>query len=162
MPLQTLTDVFHEQIKDMYSAEQQVAEALPKMVKAAKDKDLKQAFKDHLKETETHIERLEQVKEKLGVKGKKTCKAMKGLVKEGEEVIEEEGSAAAKDAALIIAAQKIEHYEIATYGTLCTYAEMLGYDEALELLRQSLSEDAGADEKLSQIAKTTVNKEAVG
>jgi len=133
---------------------------LPKMAKAAASEELRMGFETHLEETEKQIERLEAIFEELGEnpKGKK-CKAMAGLIDEGKEVIEEDGEDAVKDAALIAAAQKVEHYEIASYGTLRTYAQLLGNKKAAELLQETLDEEAATDEKLTELAQN-INAEA--
>jgi ferritin-like metal-binding protein YciE len=156
----TLRDVYVEQLKDLYSAETQLIKALPKMAKAASSPDLAQGFADHLEQTKGHVARLEEIFKALDEKptGKK-CKAMAGLVEEGSETIHEDASDAAKDALLIAAAQRVEHYEIAGYGSVKTYAELLGEDEAVRLLDQTLKEEVETDEKLTEAAKT-INAEA--
>ncbi|CAE7242805.1 ferritin-like domain-containing protein [Botrimarina mediterranea] len=160
MSMETLADAFHDELRDVLSAERQLTKALPKMVKNATSPQLKKAFESHLAETETHVERVEQAFEETGKSARaKTCEAMKGLLKEGEELMEEEAAPEVKDALLIAAAQKVEHYEIATYGTLCTWAEALGYKKALKLLKQNIAQEEAADKKLSQIAEK-VNAEA--
>ena len=154
--MNTLRETFIEQLGDIYDAEKQLTKALPKMAKAAGNEDLKDGFEKHLEETENHINRLNQVFEAIGEKAKgKTCKAMKGLIEEGEELIKEE----AGDAALIAAAQKVEHYEIATYGSLKSWAEHLGEDDAVELLERTLEEEKATDEKLTQVAEEAVNEQ---
>jgi len=160
MKLNSLHDLLIDDLKDIYSAETQLTKALPKMAKAAVSEDLKEAFLGHLKETQTQVTRLEKIFKLLDAspKGKK-CKAMEGLVEEGKEMIEAEGEDVVKDAALIGAAQKVEHYEIAAYGTVRTYAELLGYDKAAELLQETLDEEAAADEKLTELSKN-INIEA--
>ena len=161
MKLNTLRDVFEESIRDLYSAETQLTKALPKMAKAASNPDLKAAFTEHLEVTRNQAARLEQICDRLGIKAKgKTCQAMKGLIEEGSEIIEEDGSPAAKDAALIGAAQKVEHYEIAGYGTVHTFATILGEEEAAELLEQTLNEEKEADESLTELAESSINDEA--
>jgi len=161
MPLETLQDVFIDQLKDLYSAESQIIKALPKMAKAASSHDLQQAFKDHLEQTREQVTRLDQVMELVGATGKgKKCKGMEGLIEEGKEVLEEkDASPAALDAALIAAAQRVEHYEIAAYGTVCTYAKQLGHREALNLLKETMNEEEETDKRLTQIA-SQVNLEA--
>ena len=158
--INTLRDVYVEQLKDLYSAETQLIKALPRMAKAATSADLAQGFTDHLEQTKGHAERLEEIFKGLDEKptGKK-CKAMAGLVEEGSETIHEDASDAAKDAMLIAAAQRVEHYEIAGYGTVKTYAELLGEDEAARLLEQTLQEEVETDGKLTEAAKT-INVEA--
>jgi ferritin-like metal-binding protein YciE len=154
MSLSNLDDLFLHELKDTYDAEKRMTKALPKMARSASSKSLKAAFEKHLKVTKTHIERLEQVFESLGkpARGKK-CMGMMGLVDEGAELMSEDGSEAAIDAGLIGAAQKAEHYEIAAYGTLATYADMLGLKEAERLLKQTLAEEKQTDEELTQLAK---------
>jgi ferritin-like metal-binding protein YciE len=158
--INTLHDVYVEQLKDLYSAETQLIKALPKMAKAATSPDLAQGFEDHLEQTKGHANRLEQIFEKLEEEptGKK-CKAMEGLIKEGAEAIEENASPAAKDALLIAAAQRVEHYEMAGYGSVKTYANLLGEDEAAALLEQTLQEEVETDEKLTEAAES-INVEA--
>jgi ferritin-like metal-binding protein YciE len=161
MSLDSLADAFYDELRDVLSAEKQLTKALPKMAKNASSPDLKKAFEHHLKETERQIERVEQAFEETGKAARaKTCEAMSGLIEEGEGLIKEDGDPMVKDAMLIAAAQKVEHYEIATYGTLCTWAELLGYPKALKLLKQNIDEEETADKKLSQIAKS-INREAM-
>jgi ferritin-like metal-binding protein YciE len=154
MKLETLHDLFVDELKDLYSAETQLTKALPKMAKAAISEELRSAFESHLAETRHQVERLEQIFELLSgsPRGKK-CEAMKGLIEEGKEFIEMDMEDAVKDAALIAAAQRVEHYEIAGYGTVRTYAELLGLDEAVKLLQETLDEEAKADQKLTKLAK---------
>jgi ferritin-like metal-binding protein YciE len=158
--INTLHDVYVEQLKDLYSAETQLTKALPKMAKAAQDETLKQGFETHLEETKGHIERLEEIFEELDEKptGKK-CKAMAGLVEEGSEAIGEDASPEAKDAMLIAAAQRVEHYEMAGYGCVKTYARLLGYEDAAKLLEETLAEEVATDEKLTEAAEA-INVEA--
>jgi len=158
--INTLHDVYVEQLRDLYSAENQLIKALPKMAKAANDATLRQGFEEHLEQTKVHAERLEEIFEALDEKptGKK-CKAMAGLVEEGSEAIGEDASPEAKDAMLIAAAQRVEHYEMAGYGTVKTYAKLLGYDEAAETLEETLSEEVETDEKLTEAAES-INVEA--
>lgn len=160
MALATLNDVFATEIEDLFSAEQQLVEALPKMAKAASTDELRRAIETHLDQTRGHVERLESIRNDLGIRGSQKCKGMEGLVAEGEEIIKESGSGAAKDAALIGAAQRVEHYEIAAYGTACTLAEELGHKDAVRLLGETLSEEREADELLTRIATEGVNQEA--
>jgi ferritin-like metal-binding protein YciE len=161
MKSETLEDLFVDELKDQYDAEKQLVKALPKMAKAAMSADLKQAFTGHLDETKGHVTRLEKVFELLEMKAQgKTCEAMKGLVTEGGEAIEEhEGSV--RDAALIAAAQRVEHYEIAGYGTLLSFAQQLGHDKVAKLLQATLDEEKDADERLSEIAESEVNPQAM-
>ena len=158
--INTLHDVYVEQLRDLYSAEQQLMKALPKMAKAANDETLKQGFEEHLEETKGHAERLEEIFEELDEKptGKK-CKAMAGLVEEGSEAIGEDASPEAKDAMLIAAAQRVEHYEIAGYGCVKTYARILGYEDAAKTLEETLNEEVATDEKLTEAAEG-INVEA--
>lgn len=151
-----LRETFVEELRDLFDAEKQLLKALPKLAKAAENEDLKAAFEQHLEETEGQIERLKEVFQVFEEepRGKK-CKGMEGLIEEGSEMIEEE----AGDAALICAAQKAEHYEIATYGSLAAWAKLLGEDQAVELLEENLQEEKAADEKLTEIAEAVVNAE---
>ena len=162
MALDSLNDLFIDELKDVLSAEKQLVKALPKMAKAATLPALRKGFEKHLAETQIHVQRLEQVFESIGETARaKTCEAMKGLVEEGSSIIEEDAQPDVKDAALIAAAQKVEHYEIATYGTLATWAKILGHKKALTLLLKTLDEEKVTDDKLTELAKTTVNAEAV-
>lgn len=155
MELSSLEDLLVEELKDLFSAENQLLKALPKMAKAATSKSLKSGFEKHLKQTEGHVARIEKVCEGLGVspKGKK-CKAMEGLIKEGADVIEEDAEPEVKDAALIAAAQRVEHYEIAGYGCVRTYANLLGNDKAASLLQQTLDEEGDTDKALTKLAES--------
>jgi ferritin-like metal-binding protein YciE len=159
MSAENLNELFVEEIKDIYDAEKQLVKALPKMAKAAESAELRGAFEEHLEVTKAHVGRLEDVFKLLGMAARgKTCEGMKGLIAEGEEAIEEmEGTVL--DAALIASAQKVEHYEIATYGTLATFADVLDMQDAKDLLGQTLDEEKEADEKLTQIA-SQINPEA--
>ncbi len=162
MSLDSLQDLFLEELKDVYHAEKQLVAALPKMAKAATSPELEEAFTSHLAETKGHVDRLERIFKDLGVPARgKRCKGMEGLIEEGKEVLEEEGEAAVIDAALIAAAQRVEHYEIAAYGCLRTYAQLLGHQNALSLLSQTLEEEEAADEKLSAIGESQVNADAL-
>jgi ferritin-like metal-binding protein YciE len=153
MQLNSLNDVFVGQIEDLYSAEQQLLEALPQMAGAATSPDLRQAFTDHLEQTRHHVRRLEEVFAETGITGSaESCEAMEGLIKEGREVVEATGDPAAKDAALIAAAQRVEHYEIAAYGTARTLASELGYGNAESMLDETLEEESDADKLLTKIA----------
>ena len=156
-----LHELFLEELADIHSAEQQLTKALPKMAKAAESEELRRAFEEHLEQTEEQISRLDQVFESLGEKMKrKTCKAMQGLIEEGTEVMQEHKGNPAIDAALIAAAQKVEHYEIATYGTLCTWADQMGHQDALDLLKQTIEEEETTDERLTEFAETIANERA--
>ncbi|CAM3478716.1 ferritin-like domain-containing protein [Aequorivita lipolytica] len=159
--MKTLEDLFEHQLKDLYSAESQLIEALPKMAKHANDKKLKKAFEDHLEETKKHKERLEKVCEELDIKPNgETCKAMKGLIAEAEGYIKEDASEEVRDAGLIAEAQRVEHYEISGYGTAVRYAKELGHDKIVKLLQSTLDEEYGADEKLNDMAEDRLNKKA--
>lgn len=162
MSLDSLQKLFIEELKDVYNAEKQILRALPKMAKAAESPELQQAFTKHLKETEGHVQRLERIFKELGqaARGKK-CKGMEGLLEEGKEVLEEDGDPAVIDAALISSAQRVEHYEMAAYGCLRSYAELLGYSQAAQLLQQTLQEEEAADKKLSQLGESGINEAAV-
>jgi ferritin-like metal-binding protein YciE len=159
--LASLDDLLVHELQDIYHAEGQILKALPKMVKAATHPDLKDAFEQHRQQTEGQIRRLEQAFKLLGVpaKGKK-CEGMAGLLEEGQKIMGEDAEAPVMDAALIAAAQKVEHYEIASYGCVCTYAEMLGYDQVHELLGQNLDEEETTDQKLTALAENVINQEA--
>ena len=162
MKLDTLDKLYVEELRDVYNAENQLLKALPKMAKGAASAELKQAIEDHLEETEGQIERLEEIFKALDENPKgKTCQAMKGLVEEGSEILEEEGEESVLDAGIIAAAQKVEHYEIATYGTLRTWAKLLGEEEAADLLQQTLDEEGEADKKLNELLKTTLSTDRV-
>ncbi len=161
MKLATLEDVFVEQIADLYNAEQQLVQALPKMAQAAHSDELRKAFQDHLEETQGHVRRLEEVKSHIAqTVPAETCEAMQGLIREGEEIIRAQGDGAAIDAALIAAAQRVEHYEIAAYGTARTYAEMLGNRSVARLLDETLREEKETDRKLTMLAEQRINIEA--
>ena len=161
MSLDSLKDLFLDELRDTLSAEKQLVKALPKMAEAATAPELRKGFEKHLKETERQVERLKQVFESIDETPRaKTCKAMEGLVEEGSEIIEEDADPEVKDAALIAAAQKVEHYEIAAYGTLATWAKLLNYKKALRLLVQTLDEEKSTDEKLTELAKAMVNEAA--
>lgn len=156
-----LHKLFLDELADIYNAEQQLTKALPKLAKAAQSDELREALEQHLEETEEHISRLEQVAESLDETLKrKTCKAMKGLLEEGDEIVKEQKNSSALDAGIIAACQKVEHYEIATYGTLCAWAEQMGHDEALKLLQQTEEEEAAADETLTEVAENIANERA--
>jgi ferritin-like metal-binding protein YciE len=156
-----LHELFLAELADMYSAEQQLVKALPKLAKAAQNEELREAFEMHLSETEEHVTILEQVFESVDATPKKKhCKGMEGIIEEGKEVMAEHKQSEELDAALIAAAQKTEHYEIASYGCLCTWAEQMGHDEALTSLKEILAEEKAADDKLTEIARTSANLEA--
>ena len=157
-----LEELLQDELKDLYSAENQIIKALPRMAKAASSPELKRAFERHLEETRRQVERLEQIGEELEMKltGKK-CAGMEGLIAEGKELMGEIDDEDALDAGLIGAAQKVEHYEIAAYGTARTHAEVLGYRRIAKLLQQTLNEEGMTDKKLTQLAESLVNVEAV-
>lgn len=159
--LSSLDDLLVHELQDVYHAEGQILKALPKMIKAATHEELQRAFQEHRVQTERQVERLEQVFRLLGhpVKGRK-CEGMAGLLAEGKKVMAQDADAAVLDAALIASAQKVEHYEIAAYGCLCTYAEMLGYDQVHELLGQNLDEEETTDQRLTVLAERVVNLRA--
>ncbi|HEX8297225.1 MAG TPA: ferritin-like domain-containing protein [Chthoniobacteraceae bacterium] len=161
MKIKTLRDVYLHELKDLYSAEKQLLQALPKMAKAAANEELAASFEEHLAQTEVHVERLEEILKNLGetTRGEK-CKGMEGLIEEGASLIEEDGVPEVIDALLITAAQRVEHYEIAGYGSARTFAEMLGQADAAKLLQQTLDEEVETDEKLTELAESTVNVEA--
>jgi ferritin-like metal-binding protein YciE len=162
MEHQALKELYVDELKDIYSAENQLVKALPKMAKAATSDELRTGFEEHLEQTRGHVQRLEQIFKALGEKptGKK-CKGMEGLVAEGQEMMEEDFEDDLMDAALISAAQRVEHYEIAAYGTVRTYAELLGEDQAVTLLEQTLGEEKETDQKLSDLA-SDINVKAMG
>jgi len=161
MKLQSLEDLLHHELKDLFSAENQLVKALPKMAKAATNAKLKAGFTEHLEQTKGHVERLEQIATKLNIKlpGHK-CKAMEGLVEEGAELIHEDADDSVRDAGLIGAAQRVEHYEMAGYGTARTLASHLGHDDVADLLEQTLNEEKETDKKLTDLAESAVNVEA--
>ena len=147
-------------MRDLYNAENQLLKAIPKMAKAATSEDLRNAFLEHLEQTKEQVTRLEQIFEALGEPARgKTCKAMKGLIEEGKDVIEAEGSDEVRDAALIAAAQRVEHYEMASYGCLNSWAQLLGEEDAAALFEETLNEEKATDEKLTQVAESAINPE---
>jgi ferritin-like metal-binding protein YciE len=161
MKLGSLQELYVEELKDLYSAENQLLKALPKMAKAASSPKLRTAFEDHLEQTKRQVERLEKIFKKLNAspKGKK-CKAMEGLIEEGDELMTEKANPGVLDAALIAAAQRVEHYEIAGYGCVRTLAQLFGYEDAADLLQETLDEEGAADKKLTELAETVINVEA--
>lgn len=160
MTVDTMEKLFIAELKDLYSAENQITKALPKMVKAASSADLKKAFESHLRETEGQIERLVKICDMLGMNPKgKSCEGMKGVLEEGSSMLHESAEGDVRDAALISAAQRVEHYEMAAYGTVRTYAQILGQAEAAKLLEETLEEERAADQKLTSIAQK-VNEKA--
>ncbi|MGV3771452.1 MAG: ferritin-like domain-containing protein [Verrucomicrobiales bacterium] len=161
MKMETLQELYVDELKDIYDAENQLLKALPKMAKAATNEELRAAFEEHLEQTQGQIERLERIFEELDEKPKgKKCPAMQGLIEEGKEIIEEDADDDVRDAGLIAAAQKVEHYEIASYGCLRTYAEMLGFDEQADLLQETLDEEKETDENLTELAVSCINLDA--
>lgn len=162
MELNSLKDLLINQLEDLYDAEHRLTEALPKMADAASSPELKNAFTTHLQQTKGHITRLDQAFRHLGhTPARETCQAMKGLVSEGAEAISAKGDSAVKDAALIAAAQRVEHYEMAGYGTTRTFAQRLGLGEVATLLQQTLNEEAQTDELLTRIAEQHINVQAM-
>jgi len=161
MSLDSLHDLYVEELRDLYNAESQLLKALPKMAKAASAPELRAAFEEHLAVTEGQVERLDQIFESLGERptGKK-CVAMEGLIEEGKELMKEDAAPAVLDAALIAAAQRVEHYEMAGYGCVRTYARLFGFDDAAELLQATLNEEGDADHKLTELAESVINVEA--
>lgn len=160
MKIDTLRALLIDELRDLYSAETQITKALPKLVKASRNPNLRQAFEHHLEETNNHVTRLEQIFQRMNESPKgETCEGMKGLLEEGDDRIKDKGEPEVLDAGIISAAQRVEHYEIAAYGSARTYAELLGEQEAVRLLSQTLEEEKAADSKLTQVART-VNVEA--
>lgn len=158
---ESLNDLFINQLEDLYDAEKRLTKALTKMSDAATASDLKQAFREHQQQTETHAARLEQIFKQLGREPEReTCEAMKGLIEEGQDMINAEGDSAVRDAALIAAAQRVEHYEMAGYGTVRTFAERLGRQDVARILQQTLDEEGQTDKRLTSIAEAHVNREA--
>jgi ferritin-like metal-binding protein YciE len=166
MQLQTLDDLFVDQLQDLYSAEQQLVQALPKMASAASNDELREAFEHHLSETQEHVQRISEIFGEIGTTPSgETCEAMEGLIREGEQVLTAQGDPTVRDAALIAAAQRVEHYEIAAYGTARTLADDLDQDGAKDLLDQTLDEESNADKLLTKIAtggmfKAGINQQA--
>jgi ferritin-like metal-binding protein YciE len=161
MKLDSLETLYVEELRDLYNAERQILKALPKMAKAASSSNLQKGFQEHLQQTQAQVERLDKIFTDLGKspKGKK-CEAMEGLLKEGAELLGADAQPSVLDAALIAAAQRVEHYEIAGYGCVRTYAKLLGHSEAAELLQQTLDEEKRTDEKLTELAVGSINTEA--
>jgi ferritin-like metal-binding protein YciE len=162
MKLATLQDLYVDELKDLYSAEHQILKALPKMAKAVSTPQLAKALTDHLAQTKEQVVRLDKIFKMLEVSPKgKTCKAMEGLLEEGKEVISEDADPTVRDAAIIAAAQRVEHYEMAGYGCVRTFAHLLGDEQAADLLQKTLDEEGAADKKLTKLAETIINVEAV-
>jgi ferritin-like metal-binding protein YciE len=164
MKITNLEQLLEDELKDIYSAEHQLLKALPQMAQAAESKDLRASFEKHLEQTQTHVQRIEEICRDLKIEPSgKTCAGMGGLIKEGEEVIESDMESEPKQAALIGAAQRVEHYEIAAYGTARAHAKQLGYVKAFEVLTQTLNEEKDTDQKLTQVAENRANvKAAIG
>lgn len=161
MSMDSLKDLYIDELKDLYNAENQLLKALPKMAKKASAPELKRAFQDHLEQTKGHVDRLDKIFKGLGEKPNgKVCKAMKGLVEEGKEVIEEDGDDSVLDAALIGAAQRVEHYEMAGYGVVRTFASLLGENNAVAVLQKTLNEEGDTDKKLTKLAESIINVDA--
>jgi ferritin-like metal-binding protein YciE len=161
MSLGSMQDLYLHELKDIHNAEKQILQALPKMAKAASHGELRQAFQEHQRVTEEQVRRLETIFDDLGQKpGGVKCKGMEGLIEEGEEVLSEDADPDVRDAALIAAAQRVEHYEIAAYGTARTYARHLGFDKHAELLQQTLDEEGETDAKLTRLAEQRINQDA--
>jgi ferritin-like metal-binding protein YciE len=163
MKLESLQDLYVDHLKDLYSAETQLVKALPKVEKAATSQKLKSAIHKHLTQTEEHVRRLETIFSALKTKPTgKTCKGMEGLITEADEILKEDAEPEVRDAGIIAAAQKVEHYEISGYGTARTYAQMLGQEEAAKTLQKTLDEEAQTDEDLSRLAEWHINAPAIG
>jgi ferritin-like metal-binding protein YciE len=161
MKLESLNDLYLSELSDLYSGENQIIKALPKMIQKAESPELRKALEDHLAETHGHVTRLEEVLEMHGESPKKTkCKGMEGILAEGDELVGHDATPAVRDAAIIAAAQRVEHYEMAVYGTVRTYAEQLGHSRAAATLQETLDEEGAANKKLTQIAAERVNIEA--
>jgi len=161
MEMSTLQDLYLDELRDLLSAEGQIIKALPKMARKASSPELRQAFTSHLEESKGHLERLNQIFEKMGEKPRaKKCKGIEGIIEEGKDVMEEAENEEVLDAALIAAAQRVEHYEMAAYGTVRTYARLLGDEQAARLLQQTLDEEGEADKKLTSLAESGINVEA--
>ena len=162
MKIESMEDLFLEQVEDLYDAEKRLVKALPKMAEASTSQSLRQAFESHLMETKAHVSRLENIFRTLGKDPKShTCDAMKGLISEGEDMVSDIDESSLRDAGLIAAANRVEHYEIAAYGSARTFAETLGLREAATVLEQTLQEEKRADQKLTQLAESMVNDEAL-
>jgi len=161
MKLESLHELLVHELRDLYSAENQIIESLPELIEAAHSKELKASFQTHLEETKRQVERLDEVFRELGESaGDETCMGMQGLIDEGSDLIEENADPTVKDAGLIVAAQKVEHYEIAAYGSCCVFAETLGFDRVKQILKQTLAEEEATDKKLSQLAESVINVQA--
>jgi len=162
MKIETMDDLFLNELKDIYDCEKKLVKALPKMAKAVNSTELREAIQDHLEETKGHVQRLEEIFQLLGEKASTSkCEGIEGIISEGEEMIDAIEQSPLLDAAIIAAAQKAEHYEISAYGSCRTFAQELGRNEAVQLLEQTLEEEKQADEKLTQIAESRVNEDAI-
>src|SRR4051812_29121980 len=162
MKLETLRELYVQELKDLYSAENQILKALPRMADAANSPDLKAGFEEHLNQTKEHVSRLERIFDEMGEKPTgKHCKGMEGVIAEGKELLKEDAGPEVLDAGLIAAAQHVEHYEIAGYGVCRTYAKLLGDDRAASLLQTTLNEEEMTDRKLTQLAESSINIEAM-
>ena len=162
MKIETLQDLFVDELRDLYDAEKQLVKALPKMAEASSSDRLRQAFQSHLQETQGHVQRLERIFAQLDQKtGGESCEAMNGLIKEGNEITSHVEQSPLRDAGLIGAGNRVEHYEIAAYGTARTFAQMLGYNDAVQLLESTLREEKAADKKLTDIAESMINERAL-
>ncbi len=161
MTMQTLHDLYVDELQDLYSAEQQILRAIPKMVKGVRSPQLQNAFNEHLEQTRRQVERLDRIFQELGTKpGGKQCKGMQGVIADGDEILQEDGNPMVKDAGLLSAAQHVEHYEMAGYGSVRTHAQMLGYDDAARALQQTLNEEGETDHKLTKLAESLINTQA--
>lgn len=161
MGMESMQDLYLHELRDIYNAEKQILQALPKMAKAANHDELRRAFEEHRQVTEEQVRRLDTIFDDLGQKSSgKKCKGMEGLIEEGEEILKEDADPDVRDAALIAAAQRVEHYEISAYGTARTYAQSLGFNNHVELLQRTLDEEAQTDERLSKLAESRVNRDA--
>jgi ferritin-like metal-binding protein YciE len=161
MDMTSLQDLYVDELRDLLSAENQIIKALPRMAKRATNPDLQQAFEEHLDQSKTHVERLNQIFDSLGQKPRaKKCKGIEGIIEEGKEFMDEADSEEVMDAGLIAAAQRVEHYEMAAYGTVRTYAQLLGEDQAARLLQQTLDEEGDTDKKLTELAMNGINVQA--
>jgi ferritin-like metal-binding protein YciE len=162
MKLESLKQLYINELRDLYSSENQLLKALPKMAKAASSEELREGFEEHLEQTKGHVERLEQIFQELDESPKgKTCHAMKGLIEEGSEILKGDGKDSVLDAGIIVTAQKVEHYEIAGYGSVRTFANLLNQDEAARLLQSTLEEEAETNETLNRLAERIVNPDAL-
>lgn len=162
MKTKTIDDLFQDGLRDIYYAERQILKALPKMIRATKSTELRGAFEKHLDQTQGQVERLQEAFELLGRRAQgKTCPAIDGILEEGQEIMEEFKDSPAMDAGLLAAAQAVEHYEITRYGTLCTWAKMLGKNDIAALLKQTLAEEEDTDKTLSKLAEASVNRSAM-